>query len=520
MSIKTKMQSLIDAANAKTGKGDTDLTTAVQSLVSESGGITPSGNKAITATTSTQTGIDVTNYATVSVAPTPSETKSVTTNGDVTPSSGKLLSKVTVNVPTGTARDSSDLTVSGATVNVPAGLYSSEASKSVASGTAGTPTASKGAVSNNSVTVTPSVTNTTGYITGGTKTGTGVKVSASELVSGNKAITPSETAQSGIDVTNFKTASVGAISSTYVGSGITRKAAATITPTESEQVISAGQYLEGNQTISAIPSNYIGSDIATKGSTTITPSTSIQTAVSAGTYVTGDIKVSAMPTGKLSTPTINTNTGVVTSGVATAGYLAANTTKTLQLTTKSAATITPSTANQTITSGQYLTGIQTIKGDANLIPENIASGVSIFGVTGTHEGNTGIDTSDATATANDIAGDKTAYVKGQKITGTVWTRAGMFEISPGSVTWNETKGVAVLTPITSDVLLRKTCRFYTYVPGDKFGNATADNVIAGNTFTSSVGLQVTGTMVVQKYYTGNTAPSNSLGNDGDLYLQA
>ena len=38
MSIKTKMQSLIDAANAKTGKGDTDLTTAVQSLVSESGG--------------------------------------------------------------------------------------------------------------------------------------------------------------------------------------------------------------------------------------------------------------------------------------------------------------------------------------------------------------------------------------------------------------------------------------------------------------------------------------------------
>ena len=37
MSIKTKMQSLIDASNAKTGKGDTDLTAAVQSLISESG---------------------------------------------------------------------------------------------------------------------------------------------------------------------------------------------------------------------------------------------------------------------------------------------------------------------------------------------------------------------------------------------------------------------------------------------------------------------------------------------------
>lgn len=223
------------------------------------GGITPSGNKAITATTSTQTGIDVTNYATVSVAPTPSEIKSVTTNGDVTPSSGKLLSKVTVNVPTGTARDSSDLTVSGATVNVPAGLYSSAASKSVASGTAGTPTASKSAVSNNSVTVTPSVTNTEGYITGGTKTGTGVKVSASELVSGNKAITPSETAQSGIDVTNFKTASVGAISSTYVGSGVTRKAAATVAPSTSEQTVCAsGVYTTGAQKVSAITPSIVG----------------------------------------------------------------------------------------------------------------------------------------------------------------------------------------------------------------------------------------------------------------------
>ena len=33
MSVKTKMQSLIAAANAKTGKSDTDLTTAVQSLI-------------------------------------------------------------------------------------------------------------------------------------------------------------------------------------------------------------------------------------------------------------------------------------------------------------------------------------------------------------------------------------------------------------------------------------------------------------------------------------------------------
>ena len=72
MSIKTKIRSLIAAANAKTGKGDTDLTTAVQSLISKTGGITPSGNKALTPSETAQTGIDVTNFATVSVDAIPS----------------------------------------------------------------------------------------------------------------------------------------------------------------------------------------------------------------------------------------------------------------------------------------------------------------------------------------------------------------------------------------------------------------------------------------------------------------
>lgn len=98
-----------------------------------------------------------------------------------------------------TRRSSSDLTASGATVSVPSGYYASNASKAVASGTAGTPTATKGTVSNHSISVTPSVTNTTGYITGGTKTGTAVSVSASELVSGSETKTQNGT----YDVTNL-----------------------------------------------------------------------------------------------------------------------------------------------------------------------------------------------------------------------------------------------------------------------------------------------------------------------------
>ena len=75
----------------------------------------------------------------------------------------------------------------------------------VPSGTAGTPTATKSSVSNHSVSVTPSVTNTTGYIIGGTINGSAVTVSASELVSGNLAISENGT---GIDVANYSTVSV------------------------------------------------------------------------------------------------------------------------------------------------------------------------------------------------------------------------------------------------------------------------------------------------------------------------
>lgn len=72
------------------------------------------------------------------------------------------------------------------------------------------------------------------------------------------------------------------------------------------------------------------------------------------------VTVNAMPTGAISAPSINTSTGVVTSSVSTSGYIASGTSKTLQLTTKGAATITPTESVQTIASSTYLTGTQTI----------------------------------------------------------------------------------------------------------------------------------------------------------------
>lgn len=52
------------------------------------------------------------------------------------------------------------------------------------------------------------------------------------------------------------------------------------------------------------------------------------------------------------------------------------------VTSKPAATYTPTTSDQTIAAGQYLSGAQTVKGDANLVASNIRSGVQLFGVTG------------------------------------------------------------------------------------------------------------------------------------------
>ena len=71
-----------------------------------------------------------------------------------------------------------------------------------------------------------------------------------------------------------------------------------------------------------------------------------------------------------------------------------------------------STAN---TSEVYATNAD-VASAIGLTANKIVKGQSILGITGT--GTTGVDTSDATATAADISSGKTAYVNGQKITGT------------------------------------------------------------------------------------------------------
>lgn len=67
-----------------------------------------------------------------------------------------------------------------------------------------------------------------------------------------------------------------------------------------------------------------------------------------------------------------------------AAYILANLVK--PTTRQAAKTYTPSTSNQTIPAGTFLTGAATIAGDADLTAANIKKGVNIFGKTGTLDG--------------------------------------------------------------------------------------------------------------------------------------
>lgn len=44
-------------------------------------------------------------------------------------------------------------------------------------------------------------------------------------------------------------------------------------------------------------------------------------------------------------------------------------------------------------------------------------------------------------------------------------------------------------------------------------------LLSGVTAHDKSGAQIVGTLVANYYYSGNSAPSDSLGNDGDFYVQ-
>ena len=128
-----------------------------------------------------------------------------------------------------------------------------------------------------------------------------------------------------------------------------------------------------------VPAGYYASNASksvASGSAT-TPATSI-TANPTITVSSDGLITASVSASQSVTPTVSA--GYVSTG--TAGTISVSGSDTEQLTTKGATTYTPTTSDQTIALGTYLTGVQTIKGDANLQSQYIADQITIFGVVG------------------------------------------------------------------------------------------------------------------------------------------
>lgn len=117
-------------------------------------------------------------------------------------------------------------------------------------------------------------------------------------------------------------------------------------------------------------------------SKTVNPSTTDLNIVPDDTYDgLTSVLVKAMPAGSLKSLAID-KAGLISYGIESDGYLTSQD-LTFQLPVKSEETFIPTTTDQYITFGKYITGTQTIKGDSNLKAENIKEGISLFGIDGT-----------------------------------------------------------------------------------------------------------------------------------------
>jgi hypothetical protein len=218
--------------------------------------------------------------------------------------------------------------------------------------------------SNGAVIITPSTVNQT--IANGNHDGTGYVVGDSDLVTGN--------IKSGVNIfgvvgkasvvdTADGTTTADKILNTYTGyvngakvtGTMANNGAVTITPGATAKAIPVG-YHNGSGTVATDVNLVTGNIISGKTIFGVAGKASV-----------------------VETSSANATAGQMLSGVT--GYVN-GALITGNIASKTAQTYYPGTGTQTIGAGQYLSGVQTINGDGNLIASNILSGKTIFGVAG------------------------------------------------------------------------------------------------------------------------------------------
>lgn len=165
-------------------------------------------------------------------------------------------------------------------------------------------------------------------------------------------------------------------------------------------------------------------------------------------------------------------------------------------------------------------------------PSDLVEGVTAHDatgmqITGTRPATSGTDTSDATATEEDIARNKTAYVQGKKITGKLYEyvkgeKLEMWVSAGGSqyLIVNKRGYICISMPHElNDEILRIGCTIELGADPSLFGDAVAADVAKGKIMTSAAGLKVVGTNTNDADTSDADATASDIAKGRTAYVQ-